>query len=215
MQFLLISILLCFLLITHLSDGHRMGKGGGRRRSRRRRAARRLAARLFIEEECKLHPKPDQWSLTTSQKGLIVNATQTCVGYITHVPYSGNTTIYIKHSKTTYSGGIVNGLYSGEGNFTYNGYSDVGTFINGAFTGKGERFIYGKLLYKGDFVKGFYHGEGTYFYPNEDRHEGSFKYGLRDGHGAMYYKDGTVVTGTWDKSFYYSGDYKGWYWYMV
>jgi hypothetical protein len=214
MQFLLISILLCFLLVAHLSDA-RFPMGGSRRRNRRRRAARRLAARLRKEEQCKLHPEPDRFFLTFNEKGLIVNATQTCVGDITHVFYTGHADVYDKHRQTIYSGGVVNGLYSGEGNLTYGSYSDVGTFAGGALNGKGERFIYNHLLYKGDFVKGVYHGEGRYFYLNGDRHEGSFKNGLRHGHGTMHYKNGKTVTGTWDKSFYSKGNYMGWYWYLV
>ena len=213
MQFFLISILLCFLLIAHLSDA-RFPMGGARRR-RRRAACRRATARLLKETECKLRPKPDQWSLTTNQHGWIVNATQNCVGDITHELYSGNTTIYNKHSLTTYSGGVVNGLYSGEGKATYVGYSDVGVFAKGTLNGNGERFIYDKLLYKGDFVNGVFHGKGTYMYLNGDMYDGEFKDGLRHGPGTMYYKDGTTVIGTWSKSFYSSGNYTGWYWYLV
>jgi hypothetical protein len=189
--------------------------GGSRRRNRRRRAVRRLVARLAKEEQCKLHPEPNRFFLTFNEKGLIVNATQTCVGDITHVLYTGHADVYNKHHQTSYSGGVVNGLYSGEGNSTYSSYSDVGTFTEGALNGTGERFVNGKLLYKGDFVKGVYHGEGTYVYLNGDRYEGSFKDGLRHGRGTRYFNDGTTVTGTWDRSFYSRGDYKGWYSYLI
>lgn len=267
MQFLLISILVCLLLIAHLSNAVMpLNNAEYRRKSK---DARLLAHRRLIEKQCELYPGPDIWFLTTNKKGLIVKATQNCVGHIYHEEYTGmiDIDIYIKHLGKKYSGGVVNGLPSGEGKLSDESYTEVGIFTNGilngygekyhkasgkliykgdfvmgiyhgqgiyyrssvlsntfsyqgsfengALNGNGEIFINNELLYKGNFVRDVYHGQGTYFYPNGDKYEGSFRNGLRDGPGAMYYKDGTVVTGTWDRSFYSSGDYKGWYGYMV
>jgi hypothetical protein len=72
-----------------------------------------------------------------------------------------------------YVGDFVDGLYEGEGAYTYSdGEGYVGTFLNGKFD-----------------------GQGTYSYVNGDKYVGEFKLGEKSGRGVYTRADGSVERG--------------------
>ena len=72
-----------------------------------------------------------------------------------------------------YGGDFVNGLYEGQGEYTY---SD------------GEGYV-------GAFLEGKFHGQGVYSYANGDKYVGEFKLGKKSGRGVYTRADGSVERG--------------------
>jgi hypothetical protein len=76
-------------------------------------------------------------------------------------------------SGSQYVGDFVNGLYEGQGKYTY---SD------------GEGYV-------GAFLEGKFHGQGVYSYVNGDKYVGEFKLGKKSGRGVYTRADGSVERG--------------------
>lgn len=76
-------------------------------------------------------------------------------------------------SGSLYVGDFVNGLYEGQGKYTY---SD------------GEEYV-------GAFLDGKFHGQGVYSYVNGDKYVGEFKLGKKSGRGVYTRADGSVERG--------------------
>jgi hypothetical protein len=90
-------------------------------------------------------------------------------------------------SGSRYVGDFVNGLYEGQGEYTYSdGEGYVGTFLDGKF-----------------------HGQGTYKYVNGDKYVGEFKLGKKSGRGVYTRADGSIERGVFlDGRLIYESDRK-------
>lgn len=89
-------------------------------------------------------------------------------------------------SGSKYVGDFVNGIYEGQGAYTYaDGEGYVGSFVNGRFQ-----------------------GQGTYHYVNGDKYVGEFKEGKKSGRGVYTRADGSLEEGVFHdgKFIYQSGN---------
>ena len=96
-----------------------------------------------------------------------------------------------------YVGNFKNGLYHGQGTFTFSdGATYVGKFENGKESGVGifTCWVHG-ATYKGDFKNGKKHGFGKYNYPNGSVYEGHWVSGKKHGIGKYTYKNGSSREG--------------------
>ena len=98
----------------------------------------------------------------------------------------------IAKSGTAYVGEFKNGLYHGQGTFTFSdGATYVGEFKNGKESGSGTFtcWVHG-AVYVGKFINGMKHGEGEYKYPDGSVYKGKWKFGKKHGLGTYIYPDG-------------------------
>jgi hypothetical protein len=84
------------------------------------------------------------------------------------------------------SGGCRNGYAHGEGRArSVDGRrSYAGSFVDGAFSGKGEYDWGNGVHYSGEFLTGGKNGLGTLTYPDNRKYIGVFKNNVYDDHGA-------------------------------
>ena len=73
-----------------------------------------------------------------------------------------------------------------------------GWYVNGRLNGRGMYEWPNGNLYVGDFFEGKFSGEGTISY-NWGAYVGQFEKGERHGYGIEYRKDGTTLSGRWEK----------------
>ena len=93
---------------------------------------------------------------------------------------------------TAYVGNFKNGLYHGQGTFTFSdGATYVGKFENGKESGVGTFtcWVHG-AIYTGEFKNGMKHGKGQYKYPDGSFYNGNWELGKKHGQGTYIYPDG-------------------------
>ena len=93
---------------------------------------------------------------------------------------------------TAYVGNFKNGLYHGQGTFTFSdGATYVGKFENGKESGVGTFtcWVHG-AIYTGEFKNGMKHGKGQYKYPDGSFYNGNWELGKKHGQGTYVYPDG-------------------------
>ena len=71
----------------------------------------------------------------------------------------------------------------------------VGDFVNGLYEGQGEYTYSDGEGYVGAFLEGKFHGQGVYSYANGDKYVGEFKLGKKSGRGVYTRADGSVERG--------------------
>jgi hypothetical protein len=71
----------------------------------------------------------------------------------------------------------------------------VGDFVDGLYEGQGEYTYSDGEAYVGAFLDGRFHGQGTYNYVNGDRYVGEFKDGKKSGRGVYTRSDGSTENG--------------------
>ena len=71
----------------------------------------------------------------------------------------------------------------------------VGDFVNGLYEGQGEYTYSDGEGYVGAFLEGKFHGQGVYSYVNGDKYVGEFKLGKKSGRGVYTRADGSVERG--------------------
>lgn len=149
------------------------------------------------------------------------------VGYFREGERNGYGEIVLKNGDS-YKGDWVNGLFQGEGIYTYHqegatyegqwyeGLQDgVGYYRSKIFAYKGEwedgwMNGYGKMVfsnkdeYIGNFVENKFYGEGLYLFHNGDKYEGEFIDGKFNGLGTFTFANGDSYTGE-----FLNGEIKG------
>ena len=99
-----------------------------------------------------------------------------------------------------YNGGLSEGGQNGNGTFTFEDKSVyTGGFLNGLASGEGEYTdTEGSIIYTGGFRNGMFDGLGVYYSPEGWLYEGGFRDGLFDGEGTLV--DGDLIAhGVWEK----------------
>ena len=71
----------------------------------------------------------------------------------------------------------------------------VGDFVNGLYEGQGEYTYSDGEGYVGAFLEGKFHGQGVYSYANGDKYVGEFKLGKKSGRGVYTRADGSIERG--------------------
>ncbi|MFL2583819.1 MAG: hypothetical protein ACJ0Q9_05490 [Gammaproteobacteria bacterium] len=71
----------------------------------------------------------------------------------------------------------------------------VGDFVNGLYEGQGEYTYSDGEGYAGAFLDGKFHGQGIYSYANGDKYVGEFKLGKKSGRGVYTRADGSIERG--------------------
>ena len=85
----------------------------------------------------------------------------------------------------------------------------VGDFVNGLYEGQGEYTYSDGEGYVGAFLEGKFHGQGVYSYVNGDKYVGEFKLGKKSGRGVYTSADGSVQRGVFlDGKLIYESDRK-------
>ena len=85
----------------------------------------------------------------------------------------------------------------------------VGDFVNGLYEGQGEYSYSDGEGYVGEFLDGKFHGQGTYKYVNGDKYVGEFKLGKKSGRGVYTRADGSIERGVFlDGRLIYESDRK-------
>ncbi|CAL1526160.1 unnamed protein product [Lymnaea stagnalis] len=100
----------------------------------------------------------------------------------------------------SYTGELVRGLYSGEGEAWFkNGNSYKGFFTLGLMHGKGVYIWADGVVYEGDFYENQITGSGSYTWPDGSTYAGDVLNGKRHGFGTFTCANKTVAyTGDWD-----------------
>ncbi len=97
-------------------------------------------------------------------------------------------------------GGFEDGLYDGEGEFTYEtGETYRGNFRLGLRHGRGTQIEANGTRYKGEWRGDRRHGRGTRIEANGTRYEGEWENALRHGRGTQIEANGTQYEGEWKK----------------
>jgi len=85
--------------------------------------------------------------------------------------------IKLNHSNFTYQGSVLNGEFSGNGDFTYkvdNIYIYKGEWLNNKKNGKGKIFYKNGEFYDGEWLNDDKNGNGKITYKNGDIYDGEF-----------------------------------------
>jgi len=98
----------------------------------------------------------------------------------------------------TYAGGMLDGLYQGQGTMTWSdGGIYEGRWEGGRQNGKGTMTWPDGRVYEGEWADDRQNGHGTMAWPDGTTYEGRWENGQPQGTGTMAWPDGTVYIGHW------------------
>ena len=104
---------------------------------------------------------------------------------------------YTFESGVKYVGEFKNGIWNGQGTFTFADGKYVGEFKNGELHGQGTLTYTDGSKYVGEWKDNKKHGQGTYTGTDGGNYVGGFKNGRKYGQGTLTYANGTIDKGIW------------------
>lgn len=111
--------------------------------------------------------------------------------------YTGIATVLDKNKNPIYTGDLVKGKATGQGELKNPDGTSVysGEFLENRYNGEGELYYPdGKVKYRGEFKNNLFDGTGAMYYPSGAKsYEGEFSSGLKQGEGASYDEAGRMI----------------------